>query len=92
MKTHISLRVADFVVKFTPDGKVSVLDAIEALMASEEAPRIWKSLIREQPEFANLCEYYNFQKSRPECVVDSEGWEQIEDALLNYMLDRDTVG
>ena len=92
MKTHTTLRVDDFAVKFTPDGKVSVLDAIETLMASGEAPRIWNLLVQEQPEIANLCEHYNFHKSRPECVVDSEGWEQIEDLLLNYMLDHDTAG
>ena len=91
MKTHITLRVDDFTVKFTPDGKVCVLDAIETLMASDEAPRIWNLLVQEHPEIADLCEYYYFQKSRPECVVDSESWVQIEDSLLNYLLDHDTV-
>jgi hypothetical protein len=31
-------------VRFTPDGKVAVVDAIRALSAVERAERIWDSL------------------------------------------------
>jgi len=92
MKAHITMRLADSAVKFTPDGKVAVVDAIKALSASEEAPRIWQRLKQNQPGFAALCERYDFQENQFEPVVDSEGWEQIEDALLDYILDHGSMG
>jgi hypothetical protein len=92
MKAHITMHLVDSAVKFTPDGKVAVVDAIKALSASEEAPRIWQLLKHNQPEIADLCEGYDFQENQFEPVVDSEGWEQIEDALLDYILDQGAVG
>ncbi len=88
MKNHVTMQLMDSAVKFTPDGKVAVVDAIKALSDSEDATRIWQMLKHEQPEFVNLCEGYIFQGNRSEPVVDSEGWQQIEDALLDYILDE----
>jgi len=92
MNAHVKMQLVDSAVKFTPDGKVAVVDAIKALSASEQAPHIWQWLKHNQPEFADLCDLYDFQENRPEPVVDSEGWEQIEEALLNYILTQNSVG
>ncbi len=91
MKTHITMQLVDSAVKFTPDGKVAVVDAIRALSASEEALGIWQVLKKERPELRDRCERYDFRKNQSEAVVDSEGWEQIEDALLKYILDQGPV-
>ncbi len=91
MGGQFTMKLMDSEVKFTPDGKVAVVDAIKALSASQEASRIWQALKQKQPEFANLCERYDFDENQPECVVDSQGWEQIEDALLDYILAQEAV-
>jgi hypothetical protein len=75
-------------VRFTPDGRIAVVDAIRALSALDEAERIWESLKEERPEFKELCQKYNFREDRIDCVVGSEGWEIIEGALLDYILDH----
>jgi hypothetical protein len=75
-------------VRFTPDGEVSVVDAIKALSTVEGAERIWESLKQERPEFEDLCQGYNFQENQIDSVVDGESWEIIEDALLGYILDH----
>jgi hypothetical protein len=92
MNAHITMQIVDSAVKFTPDGKVAVVDAIKALSASEDAPHIWQSLKQSKPEMADLCQRYDFQENQAEPVIDSEGWEQIEAALLDYILSDDAAG
>ena len=75
-------------IRFTPDGKVAVVDAIKALSARNCGESIWESLKAERPEFKGLCEGYHFQADKIDSVVDGEGWEKIEDALLDYILDH----
>jgi hypothetical protein len=85
---HFMMQLDGDHVRFTPDGKIAVLDAIRALSAREEAEHIWKALKEERPEFKDLCEKYNFRKDKIEGVVGTEGWEKIEDALLDYIMDH----
>lgn len=85
---HFTMQLDKDRVRFTPDGKIAVVDAIKALSASEGAERIWASLKKERPEFKNLCQRYNFHENKMNSVVDGEGWEKIEDALLDYILDH----
>ena len=85
---HYSMKLDGDLVRFTPDGKVAVVDAIKALSARKGAERIWESLKEERPEFQKLCQSYNFKENTTDTVVDGEGWEKIEDALLDYILDH----
>ena len=85
---HFMMQLDGDRVRFTPDGKVAVIDAIKALSAREGAERIWESLKEERPEFKALCQSYHFQEDKIDSVVDGEGWEKIEDALLDYILDH----
>lgn len=84
---HFTMKMDGDCVRFTPDGKVAVVDAIKALSARNGAEDIWESLKEERSEFKDLCQSYNFQEEKMDCVVDAEGWEKIEDALLDYILD-----
>ena len=77
-------------VRFTPDGKIAVVDAIKALSARRGADRIWESLKEERPEFKELCQTYIFKENKIDSVVDGEGWEKIEDALLDYILEHNS--
>ena len=85
---HYIMKLDGDRVRFTPDGKVAVVDAIKALSAVEGAERIWQSLKKERPEFKDLCERYNFQEDKIDSVVDGESWGKIEDALLDYIVDH----
>jgi hypothetical protein len=85
---HFTMDLDGDRVRFTPDGKVAVVDAIKALSAREGAERIWETLKKERPEFKNLCQPYRFRENKMDSVVDGEAWEKIEDALLDYILNR----
>ena len=85
---HYMMKLDGDPVRFTPDGKVAVVDAIRALSAAEGAERIWESLKKERPEFKDLCQRYNFQEDKIDSVVDGQSWVKIEDALLDYIIDH----
>ena len=85
---HYMMKLNGDRVRFTPDGKVAIVDAIKALIAVEGAERLWQSLKNERPEFKDLCERYNFQEDKIDSVVDGESWGKIEDALLDYIADH----
>jgi len=74
-------------VRFTPDGKVSVLDAIRAVINSDHYLSLWENLKKEHPEILLHCEDYSFQKEGPALVVDSEGWQRIWMLLPDYLWD-----
>ena len=85
---HYSMKLDGDRVRFTPDGKIAVVDAIRALSARKGANRIWESLKTERPEIKDFCQSYKFMGNKRDSVVDGEGWEKIEDALLDYILDH----
>jgi len=87
---HYSMKLDGDLVRFTPDGKIAVVDAIKALSAKKGAERIWESLKEERPEFKELCQPYIFKENTIASVVDGEGWEKIEDALLDYILEHNS--
>ncbi len=89
---HYSMKIDGDPVRFTPDGKIAVVDAIKALSAGRSARRIWESLKSQRPEFKDLCQGYNFTGDQTDSVVDGEGWEEIENALLDYILDHRSSG
>jgi hypothetical protein len=76
-------------VEFTPDGKVSVLDAIRILTNSDRPRSIWENLKTEHPEILTHCEDYPFQREAAVPVVNSEGWEKIWLLLIDYLSDPD---
>ena len=47
-------------LRFTPDGKVSIVDAIRAVTNSNRPYSIWKNLKAEHPEIFIYCEDYSF--------------------------------
>ena len=74
-------------IRFTPDGKVSVIDAIQAVSNSNRARPIWESLKREHPDILLHCEDYSFQREAPTPVVTSDGWERVFILLPEYLLE-----
>jgi len=72
-------------IRFTPDGRVYVLDAIEAVSGSDAAHRIWKSLQRDHPEILDLCQHRSLPGETGVIVADTEGWDRILLLLLEYL-------
>ena len=64
-------------VRFTPDGRVSVLDAIQVVIGSKCPALLWEKLSSEYPQVLKHCEDYRFQREDSISVVDSKGWEMI---------------
>ena len=74
-------------VRFTPDGKVSVMDMIAALSGSEEPEFIWSEIVSQCPELLVYCEDFEY-KDETIKVVDSEGMTMVETYLFDYMIDQ----
>jgi hypothetical protein len=83
----VTLNLDNNPIRFTPDGKVSVIDAIQAVSNSNRARPIWESLKREHPDILLHCEDYSFQREAPTPVVTSDGWERVFILLPEYLLE-----
>jgi hypothetical protein len=88
MKNRFAIQMGTNLVRFTPDGKVAVLDAIKALSESNDPVLIWESLKHNNPELNKICTEHKFGKSHFIPVVDNKGWNKIEDALLDYVIEQ----
>ena len=73
-------------IRFTPEGKVSVVDAIQALCAAKQPEQVWHNLVKAHPEIGTFCETYPFAGADPAVVVDAPGWSLIEDLLPAHVL------
>lgn len=90
MENNVVLNLDDTPVRFTPEGKVFIIDAIIALAEitdTKNAEGIWKSLRAENPEIMDLCEDFQFQKENPFPVADSDAWEKIQLLLFDHMME-----
>jgi hypothetical protein len=76
-------------VRFTPDGKVSVLDAIGALTQSECPGTLWEDVKEKYPEIMSHCDSYSFRKGQSLPVVDTAGWDKLSIVLMDYLGDSD---
>lgn len=88
MKRYYTIRLDGDSVRFTPKGEVAVVDAIHALSGSKRAGFIWQDIRKSHPKINKRCHEYPFRKNAPTEVIDNEGWEQIEEALIDYILDK----
>ncbi|UCD78205.1 MAG: hypothetical protein JSW26_22775 [Desulfobacterales bacterium] len=88
MKHYYTIQLDGSAVRFTPKGEVAVLDAIQALSGSDRAGYIWQDILRAHPKIARRCHNYPFRKNTSIEVVANEGWEEIEEALIDYIIDK----
>jgi hypothetical protein len=73
-------------IRFTPDGKIAIIDAIQALCSPDSADAYWESLIFENPEIIEHCDYHHFPGSRKTPVTDSLGWQLVETILFERLV------
>ena len=89
MSKSITLNMDGENVRFTDDGKISVIDAI-AVLSEDDCPAcIWDKLIQENPQLVTALEEYSFEDGESVIVTDSESWEIIEILLLDYLINRE---
>jgi hypothetical protein len=86
MEEYVTVNFDNFPVRFTFEGKVSVIDVIKALSDSNRPFSLWEKLITEHPEVLIYCEDYSFQKGESLPVVDGKGWKKILKFLPYYIL------
>jgi hypothetical protein len=89
MEEPFTVHLDDIPVRFTPDGKVFVIDAIKATMQSKQALAIWETLKSEHPEILAYYEDYAGKGKTPLPVADSSGWEMIMRLLFSDLADDD---
>jgi hypothetical protein len=85
MEQTVTVSLDSVALRFTPDGKVSVIDAIRAVSSSNHPQAIWEKLKAEHPEILLYCEDYSFQEEGPIPVIDSRGWERVWMLLPDYL-------
>jgi len=86
MEQAVIVNLDDDPIRFTPDGKMSILDAIQALGEPDKPQVVWKSLKAEHPEVLAYCEEYDFEEGDTLPVTGSEGWDKILLLLPDYLL------
>jgi len=86
--SHI-MQIDNMPVRFTPDGKVAVIDAIKAVANTDRPHSIWETLQRNHPEILSFCEDYPFQENDHSPVVNSMGWDVIMPLLFYYVANEE---
>lgn len=89
MQENIILEEGDDPIRFTPGGKVAVVDAVKSLGDSDHWTVLWDSVVEENPDILQHCEKYSFENEPNQLVVDSEGWERIILLLFETMSGSD---
>ncbi len=84
----IQFKLDQHPIRFTPDGKIAVIDAIQALGEFPNSRRVWKKLANSHPEILSLCDIYHFKSAEPTPVADGEGWEAIQGHLFDYIVEE----
>ncbi len=87
MIKSLTLTLDDDKVRFTPDGKVALMDMIAALSDSDEPEAIWEEIVSQNPEMLAYCEDFEY-KDETIKVVDSEGLAMVENMLFDYLIDQ----
>jgi hypothetical protein len=91
MERPVIVDLDDMSMRFTPDGRVSVVDAIRAVGNVHFPTGIWEHLKEEHPEILTYCEDYIFEEEAPVAVINSEGWEKVWLLLPDYLSDPNSM-
>lgn len=86
MKSQIYFSIDGKRIRFTPDGRVAVLDAIQALCDENDSQIIWPQMLTKWPQLSDVCSTYRFEQQEDMPVATRSGWEEIEGRLLDHLL------
>ena len=85
MEQTLVVQFDDDPIRFTPEGKVFVLDAMKAVIQSEHPKDIWECLNKKNPKILAHCENRRFQRGQRLLVIDKEGWEMLWILLIDHL-------
>ena len=88
MEQTLTVMLDNEPLRFTPDGRVSVIDAIKVASESERPDVLWDRMKERYPEILLHCEDYRFHKEETVLVIDSEGWGKIWVLLFEDLLNQ----
>ncbi|MCG6880166.1 MAG: hypothetical protein LJE96_13595 [Deltaproteobacteria bacterium] len=81
-----NLEINDNTVRFTPDGRISVADAIEALSGHNDSETVLEIITNENPEILEQCKPYAFKGEDSILVADLAVWDKIMPLLAEHLL------
>lgn len=88
MNQPVTLEIEADTIRFTPDGRIAVVDAIGALSEADCPDCIWEDLKHKHPTIMKLCRNYTFQQKETVPVAGSDEWEIIQTMLLDHLIDN----
>lgn len=86
MEEHIQLLMDNVPVRFTQGGNIFVVDAIRAVSGSSEAADLWEEIKQKNPHILSSVRELKTKNATPVPVVDSDGWGEIQGALVDLIL------
>lgn len=86
MEGLFSLEINDDTVRFTPDGRISIADAVAALSGQDDSETLLESLTNENPEIFEQCKAYAFKGEDGILVADLTVWDKIVSLLADHLL------
>ncbi len=86
MEQTVVIEMDSAEIRITADGRVSVIDAIEAVSECYHGRDIWERIKGEHPDILRNFEQYPMEDNAPVMVVDSEGWGKIWMVLAQYLV------
>jgi len=86
MEKNVQLFIQDTPVRFTPAGKVYVVDAIRAVSESRDPDILWEQMKEDAPEILSCVSEFQTENTQLVPVADSACWEKIQDALVDRLL------
>lgn len=81
----IKVTMGEETVRFTPDGKLFVEDAIKLMSPEGESHDIWERITNDHPDILDYCEDYPTLEEDTLPIIDSEGWDRIINLLPKYL-------
>lgn len=86
----MQIQLDDRPVRFTPDGKLYIVDAIAALgWIHQDGGDLWETLIKKKPQVKQYVDYRHGEGDEPLPVTDSDGWHHIRDHLFDHLIETD---
>ncbi len=82
MNFGFKLKLDEDVVRFSPDGKVVLLDAVKALTGREPSEALLAGMKTKLSDMAARCEERDIPGEGSVTVICSEGWLRICDWLI----------
>ncbi len=89
MNQPVTLELEENKVRFTPDGKVAVVDAIGALSEADCPQCLWADLKRSHPHIGRWCSDYRFSEEVTVAVAGRQSWMRIQDLLLDHLIENE---